>query len=77
LPSRAGYYAPRLDRRVFEIENFGLKAGVLNPKFSMNDPIGAEPRGISSKTYKMSGTTGQSPGVFTQIGIKKNAAAEI
>src|SRR3989338_309084 len=35
----------------------------------MNDPIGAEPRGISSKTYKMSGTTGQSPGVFTQIGI--------
>jgi len=43
----------------------------------MNDPIGAEPRGISSKTYKMSGTTGQSPGVFTQIGIKKNAAAEI
>ena len=46
LPSRAGYCAPRLDRRVFEIENFGLKAGVLNPKFSMNDPIGAEPRGI-------------------------------
>ncbi|KHO46372.1 MAG: hypothetical protein QS99_C0008G0070 [archaeon GW2011_AR4] len=36
LPSRAGYCAPRLDRQVFEIENFGLKAGVLNPKFSIN-----------------------------------------
>ena len=39
LPSRAGYCAPRFDRRVFGIENFGLKAGVLNQKFSIKSTV--------------------------------------